>query len=137
MMKMRFVRSFMTALLTVFSLLGFTQEKTDGQILKKIEFVLCPDGKKIGKAAGAEDIREVVVKDFTEAYAYMTKMCVQQEVVTEKKAGNFYYTYTLPDGKGKLVLTDKVTAGTKEVAVLQVEIESLKGRVSEVRFVKK
>lgn len=47
-----------------------------------------------------------------------------------------YYTYTMPDGKGQLVLTDKVKADTKEIAVLMVKVEGVISKVKEVRFVK-
>lgn len=138
-MKMRFWKSLMTMLLTVSAFLGVASGQTDvKQVVKRIEFVLCPDGKPLGTplSAAAPDVRVVKVKDFSDAQAYLLRMCPQREIREEKKAGNFYYTYDFPDGKGKLVLTDKVKAGTKEVAVLEVTVESLKGKVKEVRFTK-
>ncbi len=140
MMKMKFLKSFMAMLLTVSAFLGVTQEQTNiEQEIEKIEIVLCPDGKPLGKpqSAATPDIRVVEVKDFSDALAYLLRMCPQRDIREEKKGGNFYYTYTLPDGENKLILTDKVKARAREVAVLEVTVESLKGKVKEVRFVKK
>lgn len=139
MMKMKFLKPFMAMLLTVSAFLGVVQGQADvKQVIKRIEFVLCPDGKPLGtpQSAATPDVRVVKVKDFSDAQAYLLRMCPQREIREEKKGGNFYYTYTLPDGKNKLILTDKVKAGTQEVAVLEVAVESLEGKVKEVRFVR-
>lgn len=138
-MKIKFWKLLMAMLLAMSAFIGLAQKQPDaGQILKRIEFVLCPDQKPVGQAEATvtPDVRIVSVKDFSDAQAYLLRMCPQKEIKEEKKAGNFYYTYTLPEGKGTLVLTDKVKAGTKEVAVLNVEVVSLKGKVKQVKFVK-
>lgn len=135
-MKMRLWKSCMTMLLTLSAFLGITQKPDVSQILKRIEYVLCPDQKPIGKPGASADVRIVEVKDFSDAQAYLLRMCPQREIKEEKKAGNFYYTYTLPEGKGSLVLTDKVKTGSKEIAVLEVGVEGIKNKVKQVRFVK-
>ena len=125
-------------MLTVFSTVGMAYGQTEKEAIKRVEYVLCPDQKPVGKAVASATpaVREVTVKDFSDAHAMLLRMCKPRDIREEKKAGNMFYTYTLPGGSEKLVLTDKVKPGTKEVAVLEVQIESLKSKVSEVRFVK-
>lgn len=136
-MKTKFMKFLMAALLAVSAFVGVAQTPPDGkQMVKRVEAVLCPDQKPIGSAAATTGVRMVQVKDFSDAQAYMLRICPQREIKEEKKGGNLYYSYTLPDGKGQLVLTDKVKAGTKEVAVLEVNVAELKGKVEEIRFTK-
>lgn len=70
------------------------------------------------------------------ALVYILRMYPQKAIREEKKEGNFYYTYTLSDGKNKLVLTDKVKSETKEVEVLYVYVEGIKEKAKEIRFIK-
>lgn len=138
-MRLNFMKWLFAMLFSASCFIGMAQSQPDAkQMVKRIEFVLCPDQKPVGKPAAAStpEVRMVEVKDFSDAQAYLLRMCPQKEIKEEKKGGNFYYSYTLPDGKGQLVLTDKVKAGTKEVAVLEVTIPELKGKVSQVRFTK-
>lgn len=138
-MKMKLLRTLMAAMLTVTTLFGMAQNQPNAaQMQKRIEFVLCPDQKPVGKPASAAEanVRIVEVGDFSDAYAMLLRICKAKELKEEKKAGNMYYTYTMPDGKGQLVLTDKVKADTKEIAVLMVKVEGVISKVKEVRFVK-
>lgn len=137
-MKLKVGHLLMALVFTFCSFLGIGQNEQEvKQALKRAEFVLCPDGKAVGKAiAGKSEIREVGVNDFSDAYALLLRIGKAKEIKEEKKAGSIYYTYVLPGGKGQLVLTDKVKTGTKEVAVMEITIPELKVKMKEIRFVK-
>ena len=134
-MKLKVGHLLMALVFTLCSFLGIGQNEQEvKQALKRAEFVLCPDGKAVGKAVAGK--REVGVNDFSDAYALLLRIGKAKEIKEEKKAGSIYYTYVLPGGKGQLVLTDKVKTGTKEVAVMEITIPELKVKMKEIRFVK-
>lgn len=136
-MKTKFMKFLMATLLTLSTFVGMAQSQPSGSVIvKRLEAVLCPDQKPVGSASAMVGVRVVTVKDFSDANAYLLRICPQREIKEEKRGGNVYYTYVLPDGKGELVLTDKVKAGTKEVAVLEVRVPEFKDKVSEIRFTK-
>lgn len=136
-MKAKFMKSLLAALLAVASFACLAQSQPDSkQIVKRLETVLYPDGQPIGKEGATPEIRIVKVKDFADAQAYMLRICPQKEIVKEREGGNMSYTYTLPDEKGRLVLTDKVKGEKGEIAVLKINVEDLAGKVREIKFVK-
>lgn len=136
-MKTKFIKLLMAVLLAVAAFMGVAQTQPGGkQMIKRVEAILCPDRKPIGNASATIGVRVVRVKDFSDAHAYLLRICPQREIKEEKKSGNLYYSYILPEGKGQLVLTDKVTEGKNEVAVLEVNIAELKDVIGQIRFIK-
>lgn len=139
-MKLSFFKPLMAVMFVLSSLFGMAQNQPGAeQIRKKIEFKLLPEQKPVGEAIDSKnpEVRIVKVDDFQDVYAYMTFMCPQQQIKLEKKGDYHYYTYVLPDGEERLVLSDKADVKKKEIAVLEVEVKNLKGKVRQVRFVKR
>lgn len=81
------------------------------------------------------DIRVMTVGSFVDAYRHFISMSDQKQLTYRYSAGHYYYTVTLPEDYGQLVLTDNV--GFRRdgaVAVLRVEVAEIIPLVREIRY---
>jgi hypothetical protein len=81
------------------------------------------------------DIRVVAVDSFVDAYRHFISMSDQKQLTYRYGAGHYYYTVTLPQDYGRLILTDNVDFrrdGT--VAVLKIQVAGIMPLVKEIRY---
>ncbi|MDR1225641.1 MAG: hypothetical protein LBK47_01925 [Prevotellaceae bacterium] len=140
-MRTKLQRFFIGIFVVLLSFIGVSQVQAaepGRQALDRVKHILCPDNKPIGKPQGQDATTTVVsVSDFSDAYTYLIKICPAKELRKETKGNYIFYSYTLPDGAGSIVLHDKVSYGKREVAVMEVEIPELKNTLQKINFVKR
>lgn len=106
--------------------------------LEQIHCLLIRDGKVVGKPFSSRrpEIRIIYVDNFVGAFLYFLRLCDQRFLNYQQTTGDYFYcTAVFPDGKGRLSFTDKVNFRNKKVvAVLKIEMETLKSRICEIRF---
>ena len=81
------------------------------------------------------DIRVATVGSFADAYRHLISMSDQKRLTFHYGAGHYYYTITLPEDYGQLILTDNVgfrRDGT--VAVLKIQVAEIMPLVKEIRY---
>ncbi|MDR1226604.1 MAG: hypothetical protein LBK47_06865 [Prevotellaceae bacterium] len=139
--KTKLQRFFIGIFVALLSFIGVSQvqaAETGTQALDRVKTVLCPDNKPVGKPQGQDaTITVVSVSDFSDAYTYLIKICPAKELQKETKGDYIFYTYTLPDGAGSIVLHDKVNSGKREVAVMELAIAEFKNTLQKIVFIKK
>lgn len=81
------------------------------------------------------DIRVMTVGSFVDAYRHFISMSDQKQLTCRYGAGHYYYTVTLPEDYGRLVLTDNAGfRGDGAVAVLRIEVAGIMPLVKEIRY---
>lgn len=81
------------------------------------------------------DIRVKTVGGFVDAYRHFISMSDQKQFTYHYSAGHYYYTVTLPEDYGRLILTDNAGfRGDGAVAVLRVEVAGIMPLVKEIRY---
>lgn len=81
------------------------------------------------------DIRVATVGSFADAYRHLISMSDQKRLTFHYGAGHYYYTVTLPEDYGQLILTDNV--GFRRdgaVAVLKIQVAEIMPLVKEIRY---
>lgn len=113
---------------------GNTVPLSDAAFLERIRCKVLDRSLKIDSGRHP-DIRVVAVHSFVDAYRHFISMSDQKQLAFHYAAGHFYYTVTLPEEYGQLILTDNV--GFRRdgaVAVLRIQVAEIMPLVKEIRY---
>ncbi len=112
-------------------------QRTRGQplFLTRISFYVLGQSLKT-HSRRHPDIRVAKVGSFADAYRQLLRISDQHLLTYRYAGGHYYYTVTLPETYGRLVLTDHVShCGNGVIAVMKVDVAELMPIVKEIRYI--